>query len=573
MQNKSLYSKVLLIVCILSVAISGVALLSTNAKASPTVDYVNVRVPVACSMAVNSSGSEPHFASIENGIYREDIGITAINAFCNDKEGLSIYAVGFTDEEHGKNVLASTSLGETQDIVTGTATSGPTSNWAMKLDADATSDYSIEITNGFDNYSAVPTEFTKVATRASGTDTGNLANGAMFTTTYAVYISRQQPTDAYIGKVKYTMLHPALEEPPHAIETEPNYIGYYPNTTTNEGAMDKQPVSNTDTTIRLRVPNFSRKNYGFAGWNDKYDYSGNFYGPNETINITAGQYSDDNNGLSLYAVWIESEGFLQNWQGCSSLEIGETTALTDIRDNQTYAVAKLADGNCWTIENLRLNNDTIANSDGALAQGYDSSFGGLANPESGNFVDTTTSNSIYGIDGSASGYAIIGPNAGYRFPRYNNDNITNRTATLSNDDENIYGYGNYYTWAAAIADTSHYENGNHNTTSICPTGWHLPSGQINGEFYNLNYALDDNTETIDYVINDKIRKYPNNFVLSGYYDGSSTVNRGYSGSYWSSTTNSANGSHYLYMFNSRVYPGTISFYKYIGQSVRCIIGN
>lgn len=558
--------------CIFTVFASGSALLSTSVGASSTVDYVSVRVPVSCSMNVDSSSSEPHLASIENGVYREDIGITTIKAFCNDKEGLSIYAVGFTDEEYGKNVLTSTALGEAHDIVTGTETSGPTSNWAMKLSTESTEDYGIEIINGFDNYRTVPTEFTKVATRESGTNVGNLANGATFTTTYAVYISNKQPAGSYTGKIKYTMLHPALEEPPKAIETESGYIGYYPNTTTSEGVMEKQLIPNTGTAVRLRAPNFSRKNYGFAGWNDRYDYSGRFYGPNETIEITADQYSGDNKGLSLYAVWIESKGILQDWQGCSNLGIGETTALTDIRDDQTYAVAKLADGQCWTIENLRLNDNTIANSDGSFAQGYDPSFAGLANPESGNFIDTTTANSIYGINESASSI-ISGSNAGYRFPRYNNDNTTNRTITPINDDSNIYGYGNYYTWAAAIADTSHYENGTHNTTSICPTGWHLPSGQVNGEFYNLNYALDNNAEITEYAINDKIRKYPNNFVLSGYYDGSSTVNRGYSGSYWSSTTNSANGSHYLYMFDSRVYPGTTSFYKYIGQSVRCIVSN
>ena len=40
--------------------------------------------------------------------------------------------------------------------------------------------------------------------------------------------------------------------------------------------------------------------------------------------------------------------------------------LSDVRDNNTYTVRKLADGNCWMSENLRLNGGTTitpANSD------------------------------------------------------------------------------------------------------------------------------------------------------------------------------------------------------------------
>ena len=88
------------------------------------------------------------------------------------------------------------------------------------------------------------------------------------------------------------------------------------------------------------------------------DGSGVSYGPNETITI--GDVSE--HGLSLYAIWVESTGNLQNWTGCSSLDINEVTALTDIRDGDTYAVAKLVDGNCWMIENLRLSTNAYINS-------------------------------------------------------------------------------------------------------------------------------------------------------------------------------------------------------------------
>ena len=60
------------------------------------------------------------------------------------------------------------------------------------------------------------------------------------------------------------------------------------------------------------------------------------------------------NGFTLYAHWVESTGNLQGWNDCSALNLNQVIGLTDTRDNNVYAVSKLADGNCWMIENLRL---------------------------------------------------------------------------------------------------------------------------------------------------------------------------------------------------------------------------
>lgn len=48
------------------------------------------------------------------------------------------------------------------------------------------------------------------------------------------------------------------------------------------------------------------------------DGSGTNYGPNETIEFTAGQYSGTNNGLSLFAMWVPSAGFYCYGDGSSS---------------------------------------------------------------------------------------------------------------------------------------------------------------------------------------------------------------------------------------------------------------
>ena len=114
------------------------------------------------------------------------------------------------------------------------------------------------------------------------------------------------------------------------------------------------------------------------------------------------------------------------------------------------------------IENLRLDNTADHNSDGTLAQGYGTSstygnFGGLAGAESANFAESTTANSLY-YSGTQSGNATINigttDNPGYRMPRYNNNNTSSRASNPTGNGGNMYSYGNYYTWSAAMANTT-----------------------------------------------------------------------------------------------------------------------
>ena len=395
--------------------------------------------------------------------------------------------------------------------------------------------------------------------------------------------------------------------------SKPGKIIYLPNASDAEGTMGEQDAENNED-VELIASNFSRAGYGFAGWseNPNATVNGNntIYGPNETI-TTASDFSST--GLTLYAVWVQSAGNLQSWNGCSSMNIGDVTALTDQRDNQTYAIAKLADSKCWMIENLRLESDsTIGNNNMVLAQNYNSSFIGLAAAEATEVFDySTTANSLYSVDGSTASTISGQYNLFDRFPRYNNANTQSRAfEPTTNIDMNIYSYGNYYTWAAVIADTTEYENGNQSitSTSICPSGWHIPTGgkayaadstaEINktgfpstySDFYNLGYAIMDRTKTayeekpngnasfyVNAVNNSgdtasvAFRKFPNNFVYSGSAYRGSFSNRGMFGLYWSSTVQSIAWAHFLSIStNQYLYPGTDSNDKFTGNSIRCI---
>ena len=636
-------------ISIITTILSATILSSTYVSADndSVVDEINITVPISCTMS--GTGQNTHNAEINNGQYNSNIGTTTLKAFCNDNEGFSIYAVGYTNNEIGKNVLTSSTLGPTHDIVTGTEISGNTSNWAMKLAtvSDPTPTYPIIIMGSTDDtekqagdpdystFQNVPSSYTKVVKRESSTDVGTTAEGATLTTTYQAYISSTQVAGTYTGQVKYTMVHPHNEVPLQPQPCSPGTICYYSNASDSQGTMGTQDLHaidwsscaitdnenycrdsnynaidiNTlpllDTFVEsatLYASNFSRTGYGFAGWSDAYDYATNpnakFYGPQETITVPEGTTA---NGLSLYAVWIKSTGSLQDVDKVATLcgtgtgsltqaptdgtaNLSSVSALTDQRDNQTYAIAKLADGKCWMIENLRLESQyTVGNNqtdpsvtNASLSQGYDPSFTGLANPESDDFSDSTTANSLYSIDGSTAS-TISGSNQGYRFPRYNNNNTSQRAENATNTDVNTYSYGNYYTWHAVIADTTHYTSGDHNTTSICPKGWSIPVGGTTSDGYgklDVDMGGTGADDQFTAEASNRWRKYPTNFLYSGYFNTSSAKDRGSLGSgfYWSSTAYYANYSYILSMYSTSVTPGTGNIVKYRGGSARCVAG-
>ena len=576
--------------------LSGAFLMSSNSFATDNtnvVDEVNITVPISCSL--EGTGMTSHNANIVNGTYQADIGSTTLKAFCNDDEGFAIYAIGFTDSEYGKTVLTNSTLGSTYDIATGTATSGNTSNWAMKLATNSSATYPMTIDNSFNNYHVVPSPYAKVAHRDSGTDIGTNATGAELTSTYAAYMSQTQPAGTYAGKVKYTLVHPSSEEPLQPQPATAGCINYFANGSNVVGEMGCQSATN-NSSRSLWASNFSRTGYGFAGWNTEFDYSGNYYGPNETITAPSDVQT---NGLSLYAVWVKSTGTIQNWTGCSGLASGAVTALTDSRDNNTYAVAKLADGKCWMIENLRLSDKDSSNNDIdldttdthnpslPLTNIYDAT-----NPTTSSHLSPTTDPTQTAWCQNSNSACIDKS----MLVTNNTTLFTSNTASGYSASSNVYSYGNYYNWYSATAGHgkygSSYGNGYHASGDICPSGWRLPKGanktnESTNEFWSLivtelnngvNPANYDSSTYPYYTgteatpVSNVLRSYPNNFVYSGYVSGSSVNDRNSSGNYWSASGNSSNGAYYMTFYSTYVYPGTSNNVKYYGRMVRCIAG-
>lgn len=267
----------------------------------------------------------------------------------------------------------------------------------------------------------------------------------------------------------------------------PNGMGTT-NANTGQKGVRHYNVAENDT-FYLFASNYKRDGYGFVGWSADADAwakltdsnTGNdpvIYGHNELFKLTNGLIAlkNDKDIITLYAIWAPAEKdinnnpvYLQGWTGCDdmtatvydstlgtlSVAKDTITALTDMRDNMVYTVAKLADGNCWMIENLRLNdaatkgnntnNTSITNE--SLAQGYGGVFHGLAGTESANFANSTTPNSLYTTDTSSTTHNIItGSNLGYRFPRYYNSiasypsSPSNSQSVVSADASTTFNY-------------------------------------------------------------------------------------------------------------------------------------
>ena len=587
------------------------------------IDQVNVNIPVSCTFA-NSGSGNTYNVELHNGDYEDDIGTTTLKAMCNDTEGFSIYAIGFTGDTYGATDLIGT---DTNNIIhTGTATSGNNSAWAMKLATNSGATYPATILNSFDDFHAVPSTFTKVATRASGTDVGATSTGSVITANYAVYVSDTQIADTYTGKVRYVLVHPASEEPLGPQPSTAGYINYYANTSTAEGTMGRQAATDGNT-VTLFASNFSRDGYGFAGWSDAFDYATNanahFYGPNEDITVPNGTTA---NGLSLYAVWVPSVGTMQAnatsvCSGLTAATVGGTrtlasvSALTDTRDGQTYAIAKLADNKCWMIENLRL---ADAHTEGASTVPTTLTTANTNNPLNDNdatnptvtlklnYSDSTTathlsptSNVAYNADTAPEGWCTTNSAACDDQSRLRTDNTASRatyteTTNMTSANANLYSYGNYYNWYSATAGRGVYSSGSNVNTvgDLCPTGWRVPRGgnkanESNNEFWPLvvtalnngvNPANYDSSTTPYYTgtaeagpVDKAIRTWPNNFLHSGNVNGASLNDRGSSGSYWSSTAYNNQSAYGLNFRSSYVYPGTGTTLKYYGRTVRCLV--
>ena len=157
--------------------------------------------------------------------------------------------------------------------------------------------------------------------------------------------------------------------------------------------------------------------------------------------------------------------------------------LYDIRDGNSYRVRKLADGNCWMTENLRLEFDGNTT--------YDSSTTNLA---LGTTIkpSATQARTTAPTAAEIAEWAFANPPTTVQTNRWLSRGTQRKSeaATPSGDltGENQL-LGVYYNWYTATASSGNYDLAGEGETiaqsSICPAGWQLSRKFADGSYFNL----------------------------------------------------------------------------------------
>jgi hypothetical protein len=238
--------------------------------------------------------------------------------------------------------------------------------------------------------------------------------------------------------------------------------------------------------------------------------------------------------------------------------------LTDTRDGQQYLVGKLADTNCWMLNNLKLGSDhpiTLTPDD----------------------TDIDANWTLPQVDNSTNGEDQINPHV-FAFT----SDQTYYDADKPNADEtdiaspNFAGYA--YNWPAATAGASQltvptWDIAPH---SICPKNWRLPTGgwyadedvdSLNKDFFKLYSAYDDDDDHDDY---DDYAAFQFNGPFRGVFAPIYSAHfglwlgAGYYTYLWSSVSSYGDDAFTLKLTSDSVYPRS-DWRGYYGLSARCLL--
>ena len=276
---------------------------------------------------------------------------------------------------------------------------------------------------------------------------------------------------------------------------------------------------------------------------------------NNVINFTAVANEPPVKYMQTVATWKDT------------VSEGEVVEAVDQRDNKTYYVAKLADGNLWMTQNLDFNIDatkTYTSADTDISADWTPSTSTYATGDATWERSYTTPESYDPGDKCWTGLIDTSYSGTL-------DNTSYATSCSEEGTNLHYHVGNYYNWTAAVAmnDSSAYATGNTDVNqSICPAGWTLPKGGTtltgSGSFY---YMINQTGFTSGTGGN--IHQVPGFLVYGGYWFGSSSFVGG-DGFYWSSVVGVSDGAYGLgFDADSDLYPQG-SDDRSDGNSVRCV---
>ena len=253
---------------------------------------------------------------------------------------------------------------------------------------------------------------------------------------------------------------------------------------------------------------------------------------------------------------------------CSNATSG---TLTDSRDNQTYAVGKLADGRWWLLDNLALDltNSTVkANLSAANTNASNETLAYLKNG-GGTASDKYAMVGVTTWDISQYQYWYSGPKIIVSGTGNNGDWTKDTEVALAMQQSGTGKIGVYYNYCAASAGSYCYGNAatgystssGNATEDICPAGWRMPTGGSRGEYQALLTALSNNKAAFANALLTP---------LSGMISSSVGDEQGAYGNFWSSTRYNDGSMYDLRVGVPNVRPQEWDSRSY-GLSVRCIL--
>ena len=409
-----------------------------------------------------------------------------------------------------------------------------------------------------------------------------------YTVELGVRVDNNQPAGIYTGTFVYT-----------ATANDLTYsITYDGNGDGATGTPSKQTGSAAEG-AGVTISNApTRDKYVFLGWCSQQTKdetcAGEVYQPNGTYKLI-----NDKNELNLYAMWAR---IMQNWDGCSALAEATTSgdnqiSLIDTRDNKLYYVAKLADGNCWMTENLDLfidANRTYTVVDTDLDHATEEEKGDSKDadgyyqwkPDKSTYSTATTTWVPTRNNGSTSQFGngdtiqqsydpgdfcwngLIGTSGGGSLEWFNQHSVSCKKHEKVTGSDPHYHLGNYYNYGAAVAqnDTSSKQtDGDSFKTSICPSGWQLPTKEIYQALLDTNNPKPQGG--YDGNIHQPPFYYPYIRTWSGVF-----IDYSYGADYITSTVVDANHIYELAFNGNPSYVIKVkSMDRYCGFPVRCVV--
>ena len=272
----------------------------------------------------------------------------------------------------------------------------------------------------------------------------------------------------------------------------------------------------------------------------------------------------------------EDEGYLVaqdlDLSACHTIAITQNKTLKDIRDGNTYFVGKLKDGNCWMMDNLRLDPSNTTTANRMSEENTNATTAAIQNYLNGGNTageEGWSSIAVADVDTNFS-------ENGRTIPKINNANKdVLATGYGPASSEGKAKMGVLYNLCAASVGTYCYDVGqgaNKEGTDVdvaydvCPVNWRMPTGGADGEFGRLNQKYNTTMTATD----NKSLQHNFSATLAGFYNVSSVNSKNRWGYWWSSTYYGGNAVYGLYTSSSDVYPDN-NLSREFGYSVRCVV--